>query len=164
MLFPFPIFHIYACHFGSRVLFQSQTYRGGRKEKYLTLCGGQITLTFTHEIWILRGQTFHLSEYLTSLFTNSPILFTSRHQSAMEFDSSSQFFEDLIPWELDVRYYWHPWNSTNHSITFCSRVPQKNFFWNFVIFFYHSCAILAPHFFLIQRPTKGLRQNCGFTL
>ena len=49
----------------------------GRKEKYLTLCGGQITLTFIHEMLISWGQTFHFSEYLTSLFINSPIL----HQS-----------------------------------------------------------------------------------
>ena len=69
------------CHFGSHVLLQgpdpTKHIEEGRKEKYLTLCGGQITLTFIHEMLISWGQTFHFSEYLTSLFINSPIL----HQS-----------------------------------------------------------------------------------
>ena len=48
-----------------------------RKVERKNICGGQITLTFIHEMLISWGQTFHFSEYLTSLFINSPIL----HQS-----------------------------------------------------------------------------------
>ena len=45
--------YMYVCHFGSCVLLQGpepNTLRGVEMNKYLTLCRGQTTLTFTNEI------------------------------------------------------------------------------------------------------------------
>ena len=93
------------CHFGSHVLLQGPDPNTLRKVERKNICGGQITLTFIHEILIPWGQTFHFSEHLTSLFSTLRFF----HQSTPTCHGVRQFLS-TIGWldPQEVGRHRHP--------------------------------------------------------
>ena len=132
------------CHFGSHVLLQGPDPNTLRKVERKNICGGQVTLTFIHEILISWGQTFHFSEYLTSLFFNSPIL------SSVDAN---------LPWSPPALInYWMTWSPRSRTSP-----PPRSRACNIGILERVRALINVPQGWLSTQVPSRLSSSCGLT-
>ena len=116
-----------------------------RKVERKNICGGQITLTFIHEMLISWGQTFHFSEYLTLLFFNSPILSS---------------VDTNLPWSpAALINYWMTWSPRSWTSP-----PSRSRACNIGILERVQVLINIPQgWFSTQVPSRGNASFCLFT-